>query len=423
VNFATLWAGQTVSLTGSQITLVGLPLTAVLVLDADAAQVGLVSAALWLPFLLFALFVGALADRVRRLPLLVAADAGRAVVMGAIVALALAGLLRMPTLVALVFVFGTLTVIFEVSYYSLIPSVVPRDHLITANSRLQASASLAEVAGPSAGGLLVAALTAPVALVADAASFVVSAVSLAFIRVSEHPPSRADVPGGVLARIREGVGFIHRDRHLRALLVSSTLSNLFDEWLTVLFTVYAITVLGLGPAGLGLVLSVGAVGALAGSLVTGRLNRRLGVGPAYIWTFAAGSVGLLTLPLSVPGSPATLPMLAVAYALNGFGLAVTNVATISIRQAVTPDRLLGRMNASYRFVSYGAIPVGALAGGLSGQFLGLRACLLVGALGLVAAAVTAGFSPLRSLRSLGAVTASAATECTRACPRSAPRPA
>jgi MFS family permease len=395
----------------------------VLVLDADAAQVGLVSAALWLPFLLFALFVGAWADRVRRLPMLVAADAGRALVMGAIVALALAGLLRMPTLVALVFVFGTLNVIFEVSYYSLIPSVVPRDYLITANSRLQASASLAEVAGPSVGGVLVAALTAPVALVADAVSFVVSTVSLAFIRVSEPPPAPAGAPGGVLASIWEGVGFIDRDRHLRALVASSTLSNLFDQWLTVLFMVYAITVLGLGPAGLGLVLSSGAVGALIGSLVNDILNRRLGVGPVYVWTYALGSVALLTLPLSAPGSPAALPALAVAYALNGFGVAVTSIAAVSIRQAVTPDRLLGRMNAGYRFVSYGAIPVGALAGGLSGQLLGLRAGLLIGALGLVASAVIVGLSPLRSLRGLGAVTAAATAECTRPGPRSAPRPA
>ena len=229
-DFLKLWGGQTVSLFGSYITELALPLTAVLVLHASAGQMGLLGTARWLPYLLFTLWVGALADRVRRLPLLIGVDVGRALAMGAIVTLALTGRLTFELLLALVFVFGAMTVVFDVSWYSFVPYVVSREQLIGANSRLQASSSVAQVGGPSLGGLLVQLVTAPYALLADAISFVVSALSLISIRVEEPKPEPDPdtAVSGSLARIREGLSITYRNPFLRAFAGVAGFYNLFE---------------------------------------------------------------------------------------------------------------------------------------------------------------------------------------------------
>lgn len=229
-DFLKLWSGQTVSLFGSYITELALPLTAVLVLHASAGQMGLLGTARWLPYLLFTLWVGALADRVRRLPLLIGVDIGRAIAMGVIVTLALTGGLTFELLVALVFVFGAMTVVFDVSWYSFVPCVVSREQLIGANSRLQASNSVAQVGGPSLGGLLVQVATAPYALLVDAISFVVSAVSLLSIRVEEPKPEPEPDTAvrGSLGRIREGLSITYRNPFLRAFAGVAAFYNLFE---------------------------------------------------------------------------------------------------------------------------------------------------------------------------------------------------
>lgn len=405
-DFLKLWGGQTVSLFGTQVTSVALPLTAVLLLHVDAAQMGLLNAMQWLPFLLFSLGAGTLADRVRRRPLLLASDIARAALTGAIVALAMAGLLGLPLLLALVFVLGFWTVIFEISYYSFVPGLVTREELVPANSRLQASASIAQVGGPSLGGFLVQLLTAPAALAADAFSFAVSAASLAWIRTREPTPRPSAAEGGSLRRIRAGLAFTYANPYLRALIGTAGSYNLFEQWVMTLFMLYAVRRLGLSAGLIGAVLSAGAAGALAGSLIAGPVTRRIGAGPAVVASVVIECVAFLAVPLAPADSPLTIPVLMAGFALNGTGVALSSVVAITIRQVVTPGEMLGRMNASYRLVSYGAIPLGALAGGLAGQYWGLRTGLVAGAVLLLVSAVAwVACSPIPRLRDMESLTA------------------
>jgi MFS family permease len=396
-EFFKLWAGESISLVGSQITEVALPLTAVLFLHASAATVGFINTARWLPFLLLTLWVGVLADRRRRRPMLVTSDIARAIVLTGIVGLALAHVLSIPLLIGMVFIFGAFNVVFEVSYYSYVPHIVPRSQLVDANSRLQASLSVAQVGGPSLGGLLAQALTAPVALAADAFSFVVSAASLCWIRLPEPVP--ADHPaGGEWAQIREGLAVTFQNRYLRALAGTSTFYNLFDQWISTLFIVFAVRDLKFSAGLIGVTLSTGAIGALLGSVSTGPVIARLGVGRAVLWSVVVECLALLAVPLAPAREAESIPLLMIAYALNGYGVALSTVAAVTVRQVAAADRLLGRMNASYRFVSYGAIPLGALLGGLAGQWLGLRMGLLAGALALLSTVAWVALSPLPRLR-------------------------
>lgn len=406
-DFLKLWSGQSISLLGSQITEVALPLAAVLLLDANAAQMGILGTARWLPFLLFTLWVGAWADRVRRLPLLIGVDAGRAVAMGAIAALALAGWLDFTTLVVLVFLFGTMTVVFDVAYYSFVPCVVPQEQLVNANSRLQASTSLAQVGGPGIGGLLVQALTAPYALLVDAISFVVSTLSLLWIRTEEPKPEPDPAERGSLARIREGLSITYRNAFLRAFAGVAGFYNLFEQWILTLFVLYAVRELGMSAGSIGLVISAAAAGALVGSVAAVPAGRWLGVGRSILLAVVLECAAMLVVPFTPAESLVTLPVLALAFALNGVGTASSSVMAITIRQLVTPERLLGRMNASYRFVSYGAIPLGALLGGVVGQTIGLREGLIVGCVALLTTVVWIVLSPLPRLRDLGELTAEA----------------
>ena len=397
-DFLKLWAGQSVSLLGSQVTALALPLTAIYILHASALQVGLLGTAQWLPFLLIALPVGAWSDRHRRRPALIVADAGRGVLLCAVVSLGAAGILTMPLLIAAAFGLGLLAVVFEVCYTSYLPSLVPGRLLISANSRLQASAAAAQAGGPGVGGALVQLLTAPVALVVDAASFAISAAGLAWIRTREPEPARAGEPGGALARMRAGLAFVMGDRLLRALVGTSAIYNLFDQWIFTLFTLFVIRQLGLPAAALGLILSAGGAGAVAGALLVGPVTARLGVGQAMVWSVAAECGVMLAIPFAPPRPGVAFPLLAAVYMVNGAGTALSTVVALSVRQAVTPERLLGRVNGTYRFISYSVISLGALLGGTAGHLLGLRAGLAAGATGLLATVAWVLMSPLRTMR-------------------------
>ncbi|WP_350347643.1 MFS transporter [Agromyces sp. G08B096] len=392
-DFGRLWVSQGASVVGAEIGDLAIPLLAVLVLHASALELGLMSLARWLPFLLLALPLGVLVDRMRRRPLIVTADWARALLCAAIATAALTGVLTFPALVALVAVIGCFTVLFEVSYQSVLPTVVPVPELGTANARLGATASAAQVGGPGLGGLLVQWLTAPVALVATALTYVVSAVAVQRIRAVELPPGAT---GGFAAELREGLRFVARDRYLVANLGFSALYNPFAEWILVLFTLHAVQSLGLDAAQLGFVLATGAVGALVGSVLAGRAVRRFGAGRPLLWCAIVECVVLLALPLADAswGVAAVMATVSVAFALNGAGTAMSSVILITIRQLRTPDRLLGRVNASMRWVSYGTIALGAAAGGVVGELLGTRLGLLIGALLCLATVVWVALSPL-----------------------------
>jgi MFS family permease len=399
-NFLKLWTGESISLAGSQVTELALPLTAVLSLGAGASEIGLLGAARFAPFLLVTMPAGIVADRHRRRPILIWANLGRALLIGLIPVLALLGWLRIEHLYAIAFATGVLTVFFDVTYWSYMPTLVERDQLIEGNSRMMATSSIATIGGPGLGGALVQVLTAPVALLVDAASFLVSAISLGLIRHREPLPDPSSAGTGILAELREGFAVVAQNPILRALAATGGTYNLFNAWIEVLFVLLAVRALGLSPALIGLVLSAGAAGALMGSLAAEPLARRIGIGPAVVWTVVLECAAMLPIAFAGGSAAMVLSVLIGSFFVNGFGVSLSSVHAITVRQTITPDRLLGRMTASYRLIGYGGIPIGAFLGGLAGELLGLRLGLLLGAVGMLSAAAVVVASPLRSLKIL-----------------------
>ncbi|PNW09396.1 MFS transporter [Microbacterium testaceum] len=397
-DFHRFWLAQTTSAVGSQVGDLAVPLLAVVILHATAAEAGLVGVARWLPFLLLALPLGVLVDRRRRRPVLVAADIARAALIVVLVAVAVAGSLTLPVLLGLIFVIGALTVAFEVAYQSFLPTVAARDDLERANGRLQATASAAQVGGPGLGGWLVQTLTAPWALLSQAVTYAVSAVALLGIRSSESDP--LPQRRGALAELREGLGFVRHDRYLVSLVGFSAIYNLFAQWITVLLLVHAVRELGLTAGHLGLVFSLGAVGAVVGAAAAPASVRRFGVGPVLIACAGAESLVLGVIPFvdAAWSTPVIVAALVGVFAVNGAGTSLSSVVALTLRQLRTPDHLLGRVNATVRWISYGVVAIGAGLGGLAGEALGTRAGIAVGCVGVALTVVWVAASPLRTVR-------------------------
>jgi MFS family permease len=398
-EFRRLWAGQTISLVGSQVTLLALPLTAVLSLKASPVQMGVLGAVQFAPFLLVGLFAGVWVDRLRRRPILMAADFGRAVLLSSIPAAALLHRLGMPQLYIVGFLVGVLTVFFDVAYQSFLPALVNREALVEGNSKLETSESLARIGGPGIAGALVQAITAPISILVDAASFLVSVFFLRLIRTPEPPALTASERRTVWSEIGEGVRVVVGNPLLRGVAGCTATSNFFGNIGQAVYVLYVVRRLGIAPGVLGLIYAVGSVGGLAGAIVVSRVAERLGVGRAIWSAILLGSVAGLLVPLAARPLAFALPLLIVAQSLTGFGSTIYNINQVSLRQTITPDRLLGRMNASMRFIVWGTIPLGSLIGGFLGQGIGLRPTLLIGALGSLLSVLWVLFSPVRSLRS------------------------
>lgn len=394
-DFRQLFAAQTTSLLGSQVSLLALPLTAVLALDASTFQVGLLTAAGTLAFLLVGLPAGAWVDRMRRRPVLIAADLGRAAVLGSVPLAWAFDVLTLPQLYVVALATGTLTVFFDVAYQSYLPHLIGRDRLVEGNAKLESVRGVGEVGGRTLGGLLIQALSAPVAIGADALSFLLSAAFVRRIRAREDPPVRA--PGAHLGReIMAGLRFVVGIPALRAIALSTGISNLCSAIRTAVLVVLLARVIGLGAGAIGAFFAVVAVGALGGALVATRIGARLGPGTA-IWTSTA-AIGLfgLAVPLADRGWP--LVLAAVGFGAAAAANVVYNVVQISFRQALTPEHLLGRLNATMRFLVWGTIPLGGVLGGVLGELLGVRAALWVAAVAQLLPVLPVYFSPLRRIR-------------------------
>lgn len=395
-DFLKLWSAQTVSVFGSQISQLAIPLLAIVLLGAQPLEVGLLTALGYLPFLLVGLPAGVWVDRRRRRPILVAADIGRAALLATIPIAHLLGALTMLHLYIVTFAAGILTVFFDVSYQSYLPSLVRKEQLMEGNSRLEVSRSASEVAGPGLAGVLVQLLTGPIAIALDALSFLVSGLFLVVIGRREDPPS-VEQSGSMLAEIREGLAFVLGDPILRRIAASSALANLFSSVAGSVILIFAVRDLGLTPVVIGVVIAVGNVGALVGALVTSRIQRALGVGPTII---AAGIVfagGYLLMPLATVVAPILFATLALFGAT--LGAMVYSITQLTLRQSMAPARIAGRMNATMRTISWGALPIGMIAGGAIGQFLGLVPAIWIGAFGLLLAIAPILFGPVRHVRS------------------------
>lgn len=397
-DFIKLWAGQTVSELGSYITRDGVPLLAILTLGATPVQMGLLSALGGVPVLVFGLVAGVWVDRLRRRPLLIAADVGRAAVLATIPAAALLGVLRIEQLYVVIVLAGLLGVVFQVAYRAYLPVLVERRSLIDANSKLAFSSSATEIVGPGLTGVLVQAITAPIAMLIDAVSFLVSAVSLALIR----RPEPAIVPAGERRpagrEIAEGVRAVIHDPVLRALTLSLATQEFFGAFFGVLYGLYAIRELGLGAALLGLTIGVGGLGAVLGALLAGPATRRLGLGRTMIGALLLGTASALLIPLARGPLWAATGMLMAGQLVGDSLRTVYDINDTSLRQAIVPDRLLGRVSATTQLLSAGLSPLGALLGGVLGQAAGPRTTLFIAAAGLMVSTGWLVASPVRRLK-------------------------
>lgn len=399
--FLLFWSGETVSLFGTQVTLLALPLTAVLTLGATAAELGLVRFVEAFPYVLCTLMFGAWVDRRRRRPVLIVANAARALLLGLVPLLAILSLLNLSLLAVIAFAIGVFTVLFDVTWLAYVPTLVATDELVDANGKVATSASAAEVAGPGLGGLLVQALSAPLALVADAFSFVVATITLLAIRDPEPEPLPHQGTRRLLDEIRVGLRVVWENEYLRAIMVMSGLWNLLYGVANTIFLLYVVRELHLGAGALGAIYAVGAVGGLIGSAISTRLGRIGRFGPVLGVAFTFGCAPWLLLPTVTGASTLEVAVFTIAFFLVQVGLGLWGVLTISFRQAITPNHLMGRVNASMRFVSYGLGALGLLLSGVLASLVGMRETLWLAAAGFLAILlVTLLATPLPRIRAI-----------------------
>jgi Na+/melibiose symporter-like transporter len=329
---------------------------------------------------------------------LILADIGRALLLGSIPVALLAGSLSIEYMYIVTFLIGVMTVFFDVSYQAFLPSLVGREHLVEGNSKLEITNSAAQILGPGLAGQLIQSFTAPVAIIVDALSFLFSAMSLWMIRNAEEIIHTDEQPRNMIREIREGLGVVFGNRLLWAIAGCTGTSNMFGSVWNAIFLLYLTRDLGVSPALLGIIFAAAAPGALLGALFARRAAQSLGLGPAIIGAM------LLIQFMGIPVVLASGSIIVVAALLilsgfaRGFGNVVYNVNQVSLRQAITPNRLLGRMNASMRFLVWGTIPIGSLIGGALGEAIGLRATILVGVVGGFLSVLWVLFSPVRTLR-------------------------
>jgi len=414
-EFLKLWLGRTVSSVGTQVSRLAIPLTAINVLGASPAQMGLLQAAGTAPPLILGLFVGVWIDRVRRRPILVAADLGRALLLGSIPLLFGLGRLRMEHLIAVSLLTAVLTLCFDVAATSFIPTFIPRAQLVDGNSKLTASAAAGQVVGPGLAGPLIAVLTAPVAVAVDAVTYVFSAACNALIRARDPdpdepegppaPPVVADAPAPPLWRtlwdeVMEGVRVVAGNAYMRTCAGTAGIFNFFAGIAGAVYLLYVARDLQVSTPVVGVLFAIGGAGGILGAMVAPPLVQRAGFGPAT--AIAACVVGVSWLPAALAGGAAglTLPLLALSHFLRGVSQTAYGINATSLRQAAVPDHLQGRVAGTLRVIFLGTAPLGSLAGGLLGERIGPWPTLAIGAAGAVLGSVWLLLSPVRTLRAL-----------------------
>ncbi|WP_236788669.1 MFS transporter [Amycolatopsis sp. GM8] len=394
-DFRKLWAGDTISQGGNFVGQTVIPLLAATVLAATPFEMGLLTAAENAAFLLIGLPAGVWVDRMRRRPLMLRADFARAVLLCTVPLAWWTGVLTLAQLVVVALLVGACTVFFDVSYQSYLPSLVGREHLLEGNTKLQASQSVAQVVGPGLGGALAQLAGAANAVLATGLGYLASGLFLLRIKTVEPEPApHHGIP--LRAQIAEGLAFVFHNRTLRAITLCTGTANLGNTIFQAMLILFLTRDLGLSPAAVGAMLTTMGVGGVLGALFAGGLTRRIGqaraiwVVPLLTWPFQ------LLVPLAAPGWRVAL--VPIGLAVMSFGVIVYNVAQVSYRQAICPDRLLGRMNATVRFLVWGAMPIGGLIGGGLGAWLGVQATLWVGSAALAIPAAVLLLSPLRKMR-------------------------
>ncbi|PZS30020.1 MAG: MFS transporter [Pseudonocardiales bacterium] len=394
-NFRRLWIADTASQFGTQVSVLAMPLIAVLTLKVSPQAVGILVAMEFAAFLLFGLPAGAWCDRWRRRPVMIIGDLARFLLLASVPAAYWLDVLTIWQLYVVVLLQGVATTFFDVAYQSYLPSLVPAEALIEGNAKLQGSAAVAQVSGPALAGYLIQWLTAPIAVLADAASYLFSAVNVARIRHGEPVPEQPE-HRSLRREIGEGLGVVFGNPILRTLAAATAVANFFMAVFTAVIILFLARTLGLPPGAIGAAMTLGSIGAVVGAVATSPLARRFGPARSAWVPFAVGCpIGLL-IPLAQRGA------LLVLFVLGWFGFSFAftayNVAGVSLRQALCPAHLLGRMNATMRFLSVGVMPFGALIGGGLASWVGPRSTLWVAMIGELLVPILLLRSPLRSMR-------------------------
>jgi predicted MFS family arabinose efflux permease len=394
-SFVKLWLAQSISQLGTQVSVLALPLAALYILKASALGVALLRSFAVVPFVLFSLPAGVWIDRLRRRPLMIVADVGRALAIASIPIAYWLGDLTLAQLYVVAGITGVLGVVFDVSYLSFLPGLVQREQLGEANAKLLGMQSLAGVIGPTLAGALVGAVGAAVAVLADAVSFACSGAFVAAIRGREEKPA----PSTTRKRdeLVEGVRYVFAQPFLRTLTIWTSLWNLFTSALFALLVVYYVRDLHWGPTEIGVVMALSTSGFLLGSVVNGRLVERLGVGRLIAYSGLLSSATLVAIP-AAPKAYAAVVIVPVGFVGTVLGF-FANVNQLTFRQTITPQRLLGRMNSVVRFMYWGTIPLGSALGGVAAGTIGLRETLVLAAIGATVACVPIAASPIRHVRS------------------------
>lgn len=398
-NFLTLWSGQTLSQFGAQISELAVPVLAVLLLEASEFEVGVLNAANVAAFLLVGLPAGAWIDRLRKRHVMIAADVVRALALALVPLLWVAGVLEIWRLIAVSLLLGVATVFFDVSYQSIIPSLVKSSQIGEANGKLQSTYELANIAGPGFAGWLIGIVTAPLAMLATAGTYVMSAIALAFTRDhEERRPAEDHAP--LLREIGEGLHFVFTEKLLRRIVGTTGVSNFFSTMSFTLLPIFLLRELGFSPTSMGVVFSLGAVGGLLGAITTPRIVKHLGEARAIpVSALGFSAVGML-LPLAAVVPAFAFPLLVAQFFVMSFTVLVYNITQVTFRQRITPPRLLGRMNASVRFVVWGVMPISALLAGALGTWLGVVPTMWIGAIGQLLSAGFVVFAPFWRMREL-----------------------
>jgi MFS family permease len=395
-----LWAGESVSVLGSMVTMLALPLAAVLTLHASAFEMGVLSAAGMAPWLFFALLVGVWVDRQpRRRWILIAADLGQALLLISVpIAAALHGL-TFAQLLVVAFSTGVLALFFRVAYTSYLPGLIDRSQLVDGNSKMMTSWAGAQIAGPSLAGALVQAVTAPFAILVDAVSFLASAATLWSIRTPE-PERTMEHGSSVREDLKTGLRAVVRDPLQRAIAGSAATLNFFGLAQLSIIVLYASKELGMSPGLIGAAFAAGAVGGLIGALLAGRVSARLGLGPTVLWATVGFPICLAIVPLASPGQPHRLSfvILTASEFIGGIAVMLFDVNSAALKQTAAPAHLLGRLSGAMSFLTQSAKPLGALFAGCLGATIGLHATLWVCAAGGLLVIPWTVFSPLRKGR-------------------------
>jgi MFS family permease len=398
-DFLKLWSAETVSQVGTQISQLALPLAAIDVLHASAFEVAALTTVEFLPFLLVSLPAGVWVDRLRRRPLLVLGDLSRAALLASVPIAYAFDALTIWQLYGVGFFVGIATVFFDVAYQSYLPSLVERDQLIDGNAKLEISRAAAQLGGPGLAGIVINALKAPAALAFDAVSFVGSALFIFSIRKSERSETQAAPARHMREELREGLRYVLTHPFLKNIAACTALFNFFGNVGFAVLLVFARRELHLSPLAIGLAFTLSNVGPLVAAFNANRISSRFGVGRTIIGASMLGGPMFLVIPFAPEGS-AALAFLIPAFVIGGLSNVIYNVTQVSLRQAITPQRLQGRMNSVMRFIVWGTIPLGSILGGVLASTIGIKETLIFSGLGTCLPFLPVLFSPVRGIKEM-----------------------